>query len=230
MDRCRIFKSWVTVLLLTATLLTGGVCAEEYTEAAIVSARLDLVDPVAMRLAVRDLMKSHPESYTNGPDHLRQIDSIAEKLPKIKKALKRGSDDAIKRAKAVIAKKQAVLLVDTFDNMTLIHESEGSVLLEPIPLLARKKPPVIADRADPACQDAIMYIENVYTGPGLKDVPVGSVKALQLMRRWTTAMCGEIVSSYRLSYPEWQKIYNVGLRIVIEADNNKTLLVNKISE
>ncbi|MHC4988612.1 MAG: formylglycine-generating enzyme family protein, partial [Planctomycetota bacterium] len=37
-------------------------------------------------------------------------------------------------------------------------------------------------------------------------------------------------SAYRLSYPKWQKIYNVGLRIVIEAENNKTLLVNKTLE
>jgi formylglycine-generating enzyme required for sulfatase activity len=112
MDRCRIFKSLVAVFLPAAMLLASSAYAEEYTEAAIVSARLELVDPAAMRLAVRDLMKSHPESYTNGPGHLRQIDSIAENLPKIKKALKRGADGAIKRAKDIIAEKQAILLAN----------------------------------------------------------------------------------------------------------------------
>ena len=28
-------------------------------------------------------------------------------------------------------------------------------------------------------------------------------------------------SAFRLSYPAWQKVYNVGFRIVIEADENR---------
>ncbi|MHC4855514.1 MAG: TolB family protein, partial [Planctomycetota bacterium] len=111
-DSCRTFKGWAAIFLLASILITGGAYGQEYDEAAIVSARLDLVDPAAMRLAVRDLMKSYPESYTKGHEHLRQIDSIAEDLPKIKKALKRGDDGAIKRARDIIAEKQAILLAN----------------------------------------------------------------------------------------------------------------------
>ncbi|MBW8017647.1 MAG: SUMF1/EgtB/PvdO family nonheme iron enzyme [Planctomycetes bacterium] len=112
MDSCRAFKGWAVTLLLASMLITCGTYGQEYDEAAIVSARLDLVDPAAMRLVVRDLMKSHPESYTNGSRHLKQIDRIAKKLPEIKKALVKGTDGAIKQAESIIALKQSILLAN----------------------------------------------------------------------------------------------------------------------
>jgi len=73
-----------------------------------------------------------------------------------------------------------IYLVDIFDNITLIKELDGHVLLEPIPLAKRTRPPVIADKVDPARKDAAVYIENIYSGPGLKGVPKGAVKKLRL--------------------------------------------------
>jgi len=73
-----------------------------------------------------------------------------------------------------------IYLVDVFDNMTLVKEEEGWALLEPIPFLPRPAPPVIPDRTQPARQDALAYMEDVYSGPGLKDVPRGTVKSLRL--------------------------------------------------
>jgi formylglycine-generating enzyme required for sulfatase activity len=73
-----------------------------------------------------------------------------------------------------------IYLVDTFDNMTLIAEIEGYALLEPIPLRKTQKPPVIPDRIDPARKDGLVYISDVYTGPGLKAVPRGAVRNLRL--------------------------------------------------
>ncbi|MCK5175979.1 MAG: SUMF1/EgtB/PvdO family nonheme iron enzyme, partial [Planctomycetes bacterium] len=73
-----------------------------------------------------------------------------------------------------------IYLVDTFDNMILLKEIEGHALFEPMPLRKTKTPPVIADRVDLARQDALMYIENIYAGPGLKGVPNGSVKQIRL--------------------------------------------------
>jgi len=73
-----------------------------------------------------------------------------------------------------------IYLVDIFDNMTLIKELEDYVLLEPIPLKKRKRPPLIPDKVDPSRKDAAIYIENVYRGPGLAGVPKGSVKKLRL--------------------------------------------------
>ncbi|MGB2822863.1 MAG: hypothetical protein WBF17_17910, partial [Phycisphaerae bacterium] len=73
-----------------------------------------------------------------------------------------------------------IYLVDVFDNMTLVRELEGCALMEPVPLLARPRPPVIPDRIEPNRRDAIMYLEDVYAGGGLAGVPRGAVKQLRL--------------------------------------------------
>lgn len=73
-----------------------------------------------------------------------------------------------------------IYLVDIFDNMTLIKESPGSALLEPLPLRATPSPPVIPDRIDLTRKDALVFLSNIYQGGGLKDVPKGEVKSLRL--------------------------------------------------
>jgi formylglycine-generating enzyme required for sulfatase activity len=73
-----------------------------------------------------------------------------------------------------------IYLVDVFDNITLIKELDGYALMDPIPLAKRPTPPVIADRVDLTRKDALFYLEDIYAGPGLKDVPKGAVKNLRL--------------------------------------------------
>jgi len=73
-----------------------------------------------------------------------------------------------------------IYLVDVFDNMLLLKELEGYALFEPTALRKRKTPPVIPEMTNPERQDALMYVVDVYAGPGLKDVPRGSVKKLRL--------------------------------------------------
>jgi len=73
-----------------------------------------------------------------------------------------------------------IYLVDVFDNMVLIKEIEGEALLEPIPLRKTPKPPVIPDRVDLSRSDGLVYISDIYAGPGLKGIPRGAVKSLRL--------------------------------------------------
>jgi formylglycine-generating enzyme required for sulfatase activity len=73
-----------------------------------------------------------------------------------------------------------IYLVDVFDNMTLIKEEEGFALLEPIPFRARPRPPVIQDKTVPSKNDALVYMEDVYAGPGLAGVPRGTIKNLRI--------------------------------------------------
>ncbi|HUS71557.1 MAG TPA: SUMF1/EgtB/PvdO family nonheme iron enzyme [Sedimentisphaerales bacterium] len=73
-----------------------------------------------------------------------------------------------------------IYLVDVFDNVLLLKEVENYALLEPIPLRKMKRPPVIAERIDLKRKDALVYLENIYEGPGLKGVPRGAVKKLRL--------------------------------------------------
>ena len=71
-------------------------------------------------------------------------------------------------------------LVDVFDNMTLIKESDTHALLEPLPLRATPRPPVIAPKVDLTRKDATVFVSDVYQGKGLAGVPRGTVKKLRL--------------------------------------------------
>jgi len=74
-----------------------------------------------------------------------------------------------------------IYLVDVFDNMVLLKEKAGYALFEPVPLRARPTPPVVADRTEPGRKDALVYLVDIYSGPGLKGIPRGTVKRLRLV-------------------------------------------------
>jgi len=82
-----------------------------------------------------------------------------------------------------------IYLVDVHDNMTLLSSDPYYHLLEPVPLQTRTTPPVIPDRINLESKDASVYIQNVYFGPGLKDIPSGEVKSLRLFE-WHYAYRG----------------------------------------
>lgn len=73
-----------------------------------------------------------------------------------------------------------IYLADVFDNMTLIKKTPGQALIEPIPLKARTRPPVIPSKVKLGATDALVHISDIYIGPGLKGVPKGTVKQLRL--------------------------------------------------
>jgi formylglycine-generating enzyme required for sulfatase activity len=74
-----------------------------------------------------------------------------------------------------------IYLVDVFDNMTLIAETEGAALLWPSLLQKTEKPPVIPDRVNLQSDKATVFITDLYSGPGLQGVPRGSVKNLRVI-------------------------------------------------
>ncbi len=73
-----------------------------------------------------------------------------------------------------------IYLVDVFDNLVLLKELDDAALLEPIPYRATPTPPVIPDRIDPNSKQALVFLSDIYAGPGLKGVPRGTVKKLRL--------------------------------------------------
>ncbi|WP_231617243.1 SUMF1/EgtB/PvdO family nonheme iron enzyme [Novipirellula aureliae] len=73
----------------------------------------------------------------------------------------------------------SLYLVDRFDNMIKLA-SDRKFLFEPIPLKKREQPPIIPDRRDFDAEDATLFIQDIYAGPGLKDIPRGTVKSLRL--------------------------------------------------
>ncbi|MCX7046600.1 MAG: SUMF1/EgtB/PvdO family nonheme iron enzyme [Candidatus Sumerlaeota bacterium] len=75
-----------------------------------------------------------------------------------------------------------IYLVDIFDNLTLVREEPGAALLEPIPVCKNPAPPVIPDKVKLNQRIATANIQDIYTGPGLRGVPRGSVKSLRVFQ------------------------------------------------
>lgn len=74
-----------------------------------------------------------------------------------------------------------IYLVDVFDNLTPILVEPGYSLMEPLPLVKRPRPAVAPDRIDPQRKDALVYLQDIYQGPGLAGIPRGTVKQLRLI-------------------------------------------------
>jgi len=74
-----------------------------------------------------------------------------------------------------------IYLADVFDNLVLLREEPGYALLEPVPVVPRRRPPVIPSRVDLSRNDAAVYLHDIYAGPGLEGVPRGTIKRLRLV-------------------------------------------------
>ncbi len=73
-----------------------------------------------------------------------------------------------------------IYLTDTFDNLTLIAETEGEGFISPIPVRQTETPPVIPSKIKPGEKTATVFIQDIYEGEGTQGVPRGTVKALRV--------------------------------------------------
>lgn len=71
-------------------------------------------------------------------------------------------------------------LADVFDNLVPLQQAADAALFEPIPLRRTPRPTVIIDKANPSKKDALVVIQDIYAGDGLRDVPRGAVKELRV--------------------------------------------------
>ena len=102
-------------------------------------------------------------------------------------------------------------LVDAFDNIVRLAEISDGALLEPVPLTARARPPVLPDRVNLDAKTASVHIADIYSGPGLRGVPRGTVKRLRLF-------------SYHFAYEKTGGHESVGLDRVESSWDVKRLL------
>ncbi|MDR0536359.1 MAG: SUMF1/EgtB/PvdO family nonheme iron enzyme [Puniceicoccales bacterium] len=72
-------------------------------------------------------------------------------------------------------------LVDRFDNFVKLHDLPDAHIFEPIPILRRKRPPVIPDMTDPDATEGALYISDIHNGRGLPGIPRGKAKALRVI-------------------------------------------------
>jgi formylglycine-generating enzyme required for sulfatase activity len=73
-----------------------------------------------------------------------------------------------------------IYLVDVFDNLVPLAQLADAALFEPIPLRPTPRPPVIPDKVDLKRKGALVIIQDIYEGDGLRGVPRGTVKSLRL--------------------------------------------------
>lgn len=71
-------------------------------------------------------------------------------------------------------------LVDTFNNISLIYEEEGSAIFNPIVIQKVKRPNVIPDKINMNLDYSTVFIQDIYLGEGLKGIPRGTVKKLRI--------------------------------------------------
>ena len=74
-----------------------------------------------------------------------------------------------------------IYLIDTFDNVVPVLVDTRWDFFEPMPLQKTTKPPVIPDRVDYTCDDAVINMQDVYQGPGMDGVPRGTIKKLRVV-------------------------------------------------
>jgi len=74
-----------------------------------------------------------------------------------------------------------IYLVDVFDNMTLVKEIPGAALLEPVPFEKTPAPPVVPEKYRRGSKYAVVFLTDLYYGPGLEGVPRGTVKKLRVV-------------------------------------------------
>ncbi|MCP4782662.1 MAG: SUMF1/EgtB/PvdO family nonheme iron enzyme [Fuerstiella sp.] len=74
-----------------------------------------------------------------------------------------------------------IYLADAFDNLQMLYQVSNSALLEPIPLKKRPLPRVISDQVDLEETEAVVFLQDVYQGPGLKEVPRGTIRSLRVI-------------------------------------------------
>ncbi|MDR1816945.1 MAG: SUMF1/EgtB/PvdO family nonheme iron enzyme [Puniceicoccales bacterium] len=72
-------------------------------------------------------------------------------------------------------------LVDKFDNMVKLYDLPDANLFEPVPIVKRKRPPVLPDLTQPDATESVVTVANIYHGRGLPGVPKGKAKYLRVI-------------------------------------------------
>ena len=73
-----------------------------------------------------------------------------------------------------------IYLADVFDNLIPLAQQEGAALCEPIRLERRPTPPILPDLTQPGATTCTVHVADIHNGPGLANVPRGTVKSLRV--------------------------------------------------
>ena len=143
------------------------------------SGRLLLFDPMKSRKGAAGVMQEIP--YRN-----RQVvNFIKDELvngvwPQFIKPMPLDDKYFLVSAKLSSDDLWGIYLVDVFDNVTCLIKQEGEGFISPIPVRKTPTPPIIPDRIKLNDREATVFIQDIYEGEGLRNVPRGTVKELRI--------------------------------------------------
>ena len=143
------------------------------------SGRLILFDPTKARKGAAGMLQEIP--YRNRPI----VEIIKDELvngvwPQFIKPTPLDDKYYLVAAKLNPQDLWGIYLVDVFDNVTCLMKQEGEGFISPIIVRKNVTPPAIPDRVELNEKEATFFIQDIYEGEGLRDVPRGTVKELRL--------------------------------------------------
>ena len=142
--------------------------------------RLMIFDPAKSRKEEKGMIQEIP--YRNRPIIPLVKDRLVDGVwPQFIKPYPLDNDYFLVSAKLSPKSLWGLYLVDVYDNMTLIAQYEGEGLIHAIPLRKTIVPPVIPDKTNHDSKEATVFIQDIYEGEGLPNVPRGTVKKLRIL-------------------------------------------------
>ncbi len=113
-----------------------------------------------------------------------------------------------------------IYLIDVFGNRELIYRDPNTSCFSPVPLTARRMPPILKDRTDPNDPDATLVITDVHQG---MDVSPGTVKYLRINESMPWPYTKEGAARYTVEH-DWTIKRTLGL-VPVEADGSAHFVV-----
>ena len=143
------------------------------------SGRLILFDPTKARKGAAGMLQEIP--YRNRPIVELVKDELVNGVwPQFIKPTPLDDKYYLVAAKLNPQDLWGIYLVDVFDNVTCLMKQEGEGYISPIVVRKTTTPPAIPDRVKLNEKEATVFIQDIYEGEGLRNVPRGTVKELRL--------------------------------------------------
>lgn len=143
------------------------------------SGRMIVFDPAKGRKSVLGIVQEIP--YRNRPIKEEIKDRLVDGVwPQFIKPTVLNDKYFLVAAKLSPNSLWGIYLVDAFDNVTCIWETEGEGYISPTLVKKCNTPPAIPDRMKLGEKEATFFIQDIYEGEGLKGIPRGTVKELRL--------------------------------------------------
>lgn len=143
------------------------------------SGRLILFDPSKARKGAAGMTQEIP--HRNRPvQELIKDELVNGVWPQFVKPMPLNDKYFLVSAKLSSNDLWGLYLVDIYDNVTCVYQAEGEGFISPIPVRKSVTPPSIPDRVKLNDKEATVFIQDIYAGEGLKNVPRGTVKELRI--------------------------------------------------